>query len=140
MNLEDISFLTTSKTTRLNGIAFPVIEGTGGYFTKTDGAETVMSGLKQLLLTHKGERVMRPDFGTSLRKSVFEQYTPALKLKLREEIKSTIAKYEPRINILDLVITWEPHPQSVGTNHIFITLKVKLKNEITSLQVLDIVI
>ena len=58
MNPEDINLLTTSKTTRVNGIAFPVIAGAGGFFTKTDGAETVMSGLKQLLLTNRGERVM----------------------------------------------------------------------------------
>tara|TARA_R110000822_G_scaffold71668_3_gene172616 strand:+ start:326 stop:748 length:423 start_codon:yes stop_codon:yes gene_type:complete len=140
MILEDINLLTTSKTTRLNGIAFPVIEGNGGFFTKTDGAETVMSGLKQLLLTNRGERVMKPDFGTSLRKSVFEPFTTSLKVQLREEIKATIAKYEPRVDIIDLVLSSESRPQSAGMHHIFISLKFKLKSEITDVQVLDIIV
>tara|TARA_R110001583_G_scaffold33135_2_gene112190 strand:+ start:512 stop:934 length:423 start_codon:yes stop_codon:yes gene_type:complete len=140
MNLEDINLLTTSRTNRLNGIAFPVIEGTGGFFTKTDGAETVMSGLKQLLLTNRGERVMRPDFGTSLRKSIFEPFTTSLKVKLREEIKATIKKYEPRVDIIDLVLSWESRPQSAGRNHIYISLKFKIKDEITDVQVLDIIV
>tara|TARA_R100000152_G_C6678728_1_gene113145 strand:- start:60 stop:482 length:423 start_codon:yes stop_codon:yes gene_type:complete len=140
MNPEDINLLTTSKTTRVNGIAFPVIAGAGGFFTKTDGAETVMSGLKQLLLTNRGERVMKPDFGTSLRQSVFEPYTPSLKIKLREEIKATITKYEPRVDIIDLVLSWESRPQSAGLNHIYITLKFKVKGEITDTQILDIVV
>tara|TARA_R100000458_G_C8277463_1_gene252964 strand:- start:1058 stop:1480 length:423 start_codon:yes stop_codon:yes gene_type:complete len=140
MNLEDINLLTTSRTTRLNGLAFPVIEGAGGFFTMTDGAETVMAGLKQLLLTNRGERVMRPDFGTSLRKSVFEPYTASLKIQLREEIKATIRKYEPRVDIIDLSLSWESRPQSAGLHHIFISLKFKLKGEITEPQILDIIV
>tara|TARA_R110002167_G_scaffold237989_2_gene443101 strand:+ start:1827 stop:2249 length:423 start_codon:yes stop_codon:yes gene_type:complete len=140
MNFEDINLLTTSRTTRLNGIAFPVIEGTGGFFTKTDGAETIMSGLKQLLLTSRGERVMRPDFGTSLRRSVFEPFTASLKVKLGEEIKATIRKYEPRVDIIDLVISSGSGSQTSGTNHIFITLKFKIKDEITDTQILDIIV
>ena len=140
MNPEDINLLTTSKTTRVNGIAFPVIAGAGGFFTKTDGAETVMSGLKQLLLTNRGERVMKPDFGTSLRKSGFEPFTTSLKVQLREEIKATIKKYEPRVDILDLTLSWESRPQSAGRNHIFISLNFKVKGDITEPQILDIIV
>jgi phage baseplate assembly protein W len=81
-----------------------------------------------------------PDFGTSLRQSVFEPYTPSLKIKLREEIKATITKYEPRVDIIDLVLSWESRPQSAGLNHIYITLKFKVKGEITDTQILDIVV
>ena len=45
---DDISLLTTSKTTPFHGVSFPVVEGVGGFFAKTDGAQTTMSGQNQL--------------------------------------------------------------------------------------------
>ena len=138
MILEDLNLITTSRTTQLNGVAFPVVAGTGGFFTKTDGAATVMSGLKQLLLTNKGERVMRPDFGTSLRRTVFEPYTEEVKSNLDEEIRFVISKYEPRINITQLSISFEPN--SYDRHHIYISLHFKLKDEITNVQILDLIV
>ena len=138
MLLEDINLITTSRTKQLNGIAFPVVAGTGGFFTKTDGAATVMSGLKQLLLTNKGERVMRPDFGTSLRRLVFEPYTAELESNLDEELRFVIAKYEPRIDIVELSLSFEPN--SYDRHHIYISLHFKVKGEITNVQILELIV
>ena len=120
---DDISLLTTSKTTPFHGVSFPVIEGVGGFFAKTDGAQTTMSGLKQLLLTSKGERVMNPNFGTALRKSVFEPFTSDLMASLKSEIRFSINKYHPEVEILALEMSWDSHPKSRGRHKIFIQLK-----------------
>ena len=120
---DDISLLTTSKTTPFHGVSFPVIEGIGGFFAKTDGAQTTMSGLKQLLLTSKGERVMNPNFGTALRKSVFEPFTSDLMASLKSEIRFSINKYHPEVEILALEMSWDSHPKSRGRHKIFIQLK-----------------
>lgn len=140
MALQDITLLTTSRTPQLNGIAFPVIEGTGGFFTKTDGAETVMSGLKQLILTNKGERVMRPDFGTSVRRMVFEPYTEGLRVNLENEIRHVIRKYAPGISILDLSIKFEHQDQYYGKNSAYIYLRFDIKDDITEPQILEIIV
>ena len=137
---DDISLLTTSKTTPFNGISFPVVEGVGGFFAKTDGAQTTMSGLKQLLLTSKGERVMNPNFGTSLRKAVFEPFTSELMASLKSEVIFAIGKYHPEVEILDFQMSWDSYPGTRGRHKIYLQLKFQIKGELLSPQILDIII
>lgn len=137
---EDINFLTTSKTTPLNGIAFPVVEGVGGFFTKTEGVETVMSSLKQLLLTSKGERVMNPEFGTNLRKAVFEIYDNKLKSSLTTEIIQAIRIHMPIINIESLEISFDESLKTIGRNQVYVSLKFSISGDVSGLQILEIVV
>ena len=137
---DDIQLLTTSKTTPFHGISFPVVEGVGGFFAKTDGTQTTMSGLKQLILTSPGERVMNPNFGTSLRKSVFEPFTSDLMSSLTSEIKFAILKYHPEVEILDFKMSWDSHPHNRGRHKIFLQLKFQIKGELINPQILDIII
>jgi|13_taG_2_1085334.scaffolds.fasta_scaffold00703_8 hypothetical protein len=137
---DDISLLTTSKTTPFKGVAFPVTEGAGGFFAATNGAQTTMSGLKQLLLTSPGERVMNPNFGTSLRRSVFEPFTSDLMASLKAEISFAVEKYHPEVEILNLQMSWDSHPRSRGRHKIYIQLKFQLKGELSNPQILDIII
>jgi hypothetical protein len=134
---ENISFLTTSKTPANHGIAFPVINGTGGFFTRTNGLQTIMSGLKQLILTNKGERVMKYDFGTNIRKYVFEPFNESLRQDIVEEITEAVRKYEPRVDILSLDVTSQ---EGADRTQIFISLRVAPKGDILTSQVLDLVV
>ena len=81
------------------GLALP-INIVGGKFkstyTTTDQART---NLKNLLLTIKGERVFQPDFGTNLYNILFEPNTEFLRENIKEEIKSSISKWTPYINL-----------------------------------------
>tara|TARA_R110000765_G_scaffold313179_1_gene406212 strand:+ start:3663 stop:4079 length:417 start_codon:yes stop_codon:yes gene_type:complete len=138
--MENINLLTTSKIPSFNGLAFPVVRGLGGFFTKTDGVQTTMSGLKQLLLTSKGERVMRPDFGTSLRASVFEQMTESKITNLRQELSSAIRKYHPEVDILKLDVSWNSTTQASSRNSLLVTLDFQLIGEHYTPQTLNIVI
>ena len=137
---EDINFLTTSKTNPLYGIAFPVVEGMGGFFTKTEGVTTVMSSLKQLLLTSKGERVMNPEFGTNLRKAVFEIYDIQLKPQLSTEIIQAIRIHLPVVDIQSLEISFDESLKTMGRNQVYVSLKFKISGDVTGLQILEIVV
>tara|TARA_R110000765_G_scaffold100140_7_gene187760 strand:- start:76 stop:498 length:423 start_codon:yes stop_codon:yes gene_type:complete len=137
---DDISLLTTSRTTPFHGVSFPVTEGLGGFFSRTDGAQTTMSGLKQLLLTSRGERVMNPDFGTSLRASVFQPFTSDLMNSLKSEVRFAIEKYHPEVVILDFQMSWDSHPRSRGRHKIYLQLKFQIKGELINPQILDIII
>jgi len=138
--MENINLITTSRVPSFYGLAFPVVNGLGGFFTKTDGAQTTMSGLKQLLLTSKGERVMRPDFGTSLRESVFEQMTDSRISNLRAELGHVIKKYHPEVDILDLEVSWDTQTSSSNLNTISVMLNFQLTGEHFTPQTLNIVI
>jgi len=137
---EDISFLTTSQKERLNGIAFPVTAGTGGFFSRSDGIETILSGLKQLILTTKGERVMLPGFGTNLRKYIFEPYTSSLRDKIRSEIFEAISIYEPKVIVRDLSVTFDESISGAGRNSIYVSLRLVTKDDILNEKILDIIV
>lgn len=58
----------------------------------------LMSSLQMLLMTKRGERVMEPDYGTSLQVLLFEPMTAELQTRVNEEIATAVAKWEPRVN------------------------------------------
>ena len=134
---EDVSVITTSRKEKLNGIAFPVVAGTGGYFSKSEGFATILGGLKQLLLTNRGERVMLPNYGTNLRSYVFEQDTPQLRSKIKDEIYNAIAAYSPRVEISNYELLMR---DVSGRNNILISLTLRLKNDYTQERILELII
>ena len=64
----------------------------------------IKNDLKQLLLTSPGERVMRPTFGTNLRKFLMQDISRESLLLLRENILEAITREEPRITVSKLGI------------------------------------
>lgn len=82
-------------------IKFPFFDSPKGYFlemTKTN-KDAIKSNLMHLLLTNKGERLYMPDFGTNLRKFIFEQNDLDTQLDIRDELQNTIAKFIPNLTI-----------------------------------------
>lgn len=88
------------------GVDLPMIASTGTTFqlnyTTLDQAS---ANARNLLLTDKGERVMLPEFGCDLRKSLFENITPGLLTKMESKIRESFGYWLPYIliNKLDLV-------------------------------------
>lgn len=134
-----IDFLTTSKVTPKHGVAFPVVSGTGGYFTATEGLQTLIAGIKQLMLTNKGERVMMPEYGTSLRSAIFEPLTETLKSDLKEEIMSAIVTYEPRVVVHKIAVDSDERV-SAAQNQIKVSLVVTAADDVSSSQIIDIIV
>ena len=83
------------------GIKFPFVRGENGYYLDTTKSETeaIKSSLRHLLLTKKGERLMRPDFGTNILTYIFEQEHPDTANKIQYEIQDIVKKYLPSITI-----------------------------------------
>ena len=91
-----------------------------GVFNKTYSTkDQIKSNLINLLLTDKGERIMNPEFGTDLRRLLFDNMTnlnsEVLKLKIIDSINIFIpeiilgeVKVEPNFdyNILDVTINY----------------------------------
>lgn len=59
--------------------------------------EQAISNLKNLLLTFKGERIMQPDFGTQIRRSLFQPNTEQLSEFLQESVTADIKRWLPYI-------------------------------------------
>lgn len=76
----------------------------GRFMSYQEDERLLKNDLKQLLLTIPGERVMRPTFGTNIRRFLMEDITKTSLLLLRENILEAIAREEPRIIVSKLGI------------------------------------
>jgi phage baseplate assembly protein W len=69
-----------------------------GVFNKTYSTkDQIKSNLINLLLTDKGERIMNPEFGTDIRKSLFDNMTNSSADLLRLKIVDSINIFIPEI-------------------------------------------
>ena len=107
------------------GIAYPVQLGQKGIFRVDSDIALIEGNIIQILGTHKGERVMLPEFGSNIRKFIHEPLDHITCALLRVEIFDAIKRWEPRI-ILDTAnskIT--PYPSEFRVK---VHLRYKLKN------------
>ena len=64
------------------------------------------SAIKQanvnVLLTNKGERLMNPRYGSDIRRFLFEPLDYGTAFQIKGNIRDTLERFEPRINVLDI--------------------------------------
>jgi|TARA_R110000796_G_scaffold249516_1_gene377390 phage baseplate assembly protein W len=86
------------------GIKFPLDYSPEGFFYKTKTIlEQAKSNMRNLLLTSKGERVMQPEFGSTLTDIIFDQGTD-IPNRVDESIREATSSWLPYININDIVV------------------------------------
>ncbi|MGV0949210.1 MAG: GPW/gp25 family protein [Azonexus sp.] len=71
------------------------------------------SSVKMLLLTSKGDRVMVPDYGTNIRRILFDMNLKSTESLLREEIVAAFAQWEPRVELVALDVNLDPNGRNV---------------------------
>ncbi len=90
---------------RFLGTQYPLIRTNRGFLAQKTGVDQIKADLLQLLLTNPGERVMIPNYGTPLRKLLFEPNDPALEIQARQIISNAILTWEPRIIVTNIQVT-----------------------------------
>jgi phage baseplate assembly protein W len=88
----------------LRGLKYPFVKGTQALPAPVTDDELVKQSILQILLTGRGERVMRPQFGCNLQAFVFESNNELLEQLLRTEIAAAIGKFEPRALLQNIQI------------------------------------
>ena len=90
------------------GVAFPPhLDATGQWATSV-GAQNVRESIQILLLTRLGERLMYPNYGSSLGTYLFAPNNPATRKSIEEEITRALQLWEPRINIDSVSVDVDP--------------------------------
>lgn len=111
------------------GIALPFGSGQSNFklnYTTLDQART---NIINLLLTHKGERFMQPEFGTNLRRFLFRQNTQNLEDDMREDLLEAIKFWLPYVKVESIDIDRSVKNIEEYTVHVAITFSVT--NDIT---------
>lgn len=66
--------------------------------------ECVKQALKNLILTDIGERLFEPTFGSSIKKSLFENHMPFMIEEITRHISIAVKNFEPRIELLNIEV------------------------------------
>ena len=99
--------ITSRQRLKGIGISLPFNNPKGIFLTTYINREQVLSNLKNLLMTAKGERYFQPDFGTDIRTVLFENITDEeeFKNRLKEEIQAAISYWLPYLIIDTLTVS-----------------------------------
>lgn len=88
------------------GIALP-FNAPGVFRSTYSTKDQVKYNLLNLILTNKGERVFNPEFGSDVRKYIFEQITDDSLDDLKQTILTSIQIFLPEISVVSIIITPE---------------------------------
>lgn len=70
---------------------------------KLVNVRAVQNSLDNIFTWIKGERVLDPEFGSDLRKLLYQGINQFTEEQIVAEIKGCIARYEPRVNVLRVI-------------------------------------
>lgn len=73
------------------------------FFKRKTGNDLIKESITRLLLTNKGERVNKPDFGSNLRTYLFNNRDILLE-EVEEDIRSSITKWESRVTVKNVTV------------------------------------
>lgn len=85
----------------------------------TTNEEAVKRSIRNLLLTDRGERLFNPILGSDIRSLLFENFSPQTESSLRDYIETTINNYEPRANLIDVIVSAFPEANAYSVTVVF---------------------
>ena len=119
-------------------LPFRKSDGVEGYFESTTTTiDAVKNNIKNLLQTHKGERLMQPNIGMGLRRFVFEQFTDESRITIENEIVDTFKFWLPFVEIKKLTVAMDEE-YDIGRNKLKIDVTFNINkdpNTLSSVQV-----
>jgi len=80
------------------------------YFTR----DQIKANMVNYLLTNKGERVFRPNFGADLRNLLFENMLDITNESLKDTIQNDIVQFFPSVEIKEIQFNNEPDENTVN--------------------------
>ena len=108
------------------GISFP-LRFEHGSMVMTTGTDDIDRGIRVVLSTAPGERVMRPAFGCRIWELLFEPVNANTLGLMEEATREALSRWEPRIDVIDVVA--RPHDDDAALVGIAISYRVKVTND-----------
>ena len=109
------------------GVAFPMrVNATGG-LALVSSDEEIAESIRLILGTSPGERPMRPDFGCPIHNHLFGSVDASLIGLLGYEVNNSLSMWEPRIEVIDVVVS--PDESQPSLLYIDITYQVRDTND-----------
>lgn len=91
------------------GWKFPVaVDATTGRFLLAEGEDDIAEAIRIILMTSKGERVMRPDFGCRLKDFAFGTMDETSLRLIETDVRDAITVWEPRVTDVEVEAAADP--------------------------------
>ena len=84
-------------------------------------SSAIARSIRNIVFTQPGEKFFNPEFGSRVSESLFEIVDEVSTIAIRDEIRSSIINYEPRVNLLDVLVN--PNPDE---NEMNVTIKYEI--------------
>jgi len=107
----------TRQFTDIN-LLFSIHPSTADITKKTD-EEAVKASIRNLIQTKNYERPFHPEIGCQVFSLLFENFTPITKQVMKKTIFDVIDKFEPRAQIIDVIIRDRQDNNSIDIDIIF---------------------
>lgn len=108
------------------GWTFPIGVDANRRIALSEYEDDIREALRIILLTSKGERVMRPEFGAGLHDFVFESMSATTIGRMQAAVTDALVKWEPRVQVIG--VTVEPEHGEIGKLLIDIEYRVRATN------------
>ena len=95
----------------------------------------IARSLRNIVFTQPGEKFFQPEFGSRVTESLFDIADDVSASSIRDEIRSSIINYEPRVKLLDVTVI--PNPRE---NEMNVTIEYEIVGLDISPQQLDFVL
>lgn len=81
----------------------------------------IARSVRNLVLTQPGERFFNENLGSAISASLFENMDDMSASVIRDEIRSTINNYEPRVQLIDVIVS-----PNYDNNEFNVTIQYKI--------------
>lgn len=114
-----------------NGWRFPVRPGPRGGFAWSSAEQDIEEAIWIILGTTPGERQMLPRFGCGIHRYVFAPNNPATRSGIAGDVRTALATFEPRIDVIDVRV--EDTPEEPARLLVRIDYRVRRTNALHNL-------
>lgn len=109
------------------GFHFPIeVDEATGRMKTVSLEEDIMQSIRMIMMTRKGERVMRPDFGCDIHEYAFDTMDYTTLVQMEHAVRQALMVWEPRITDVEVNIINEQDQE--GTLLIEISYVVRSTN------------
>lgn len=87
--------------------------------------DAIKNSIRNIFTTRKGQKILTPEFGSSLDQYLFEPITEIYARAIGDDILTSIEKYEPRIQVLKVLVAPNPdeNQYNISVSYKFLEFK-----------------
>ena len=79
-------------------------------------SSAIARSIRNIVFTQPGEKFFNPEFGSRVSESLFENVDDVSAISIRDEIRSSIINYEPRVNLLNVSVNPNPDENEMNVS------------------------